>query len=334
MERHFPVQDSTLSPEALAASLASGYALPAGTRCSFYKKGICDTYRVIAGERILYLKVYRSRRRSMTEVSEEVRLLLHLNSDGVPVSVPLARADGGYANELDAPEGKRYSVLFSAAEGELDDRGSRDRIRAFGETVGLMHRSCDSFSLPYRRPELDIEHLIDDNMRAIAGIMEHRPADLDLLRGIAEECRQLPLLARRTSPEFGICHGDLHGGDVAYDSSDSPTLFDFDSSGCGWRALDIGVFPASMDWMDLSDEKERVRRDRLDTFLDGYTRIRDLSEDELIAIRRTPPIRHIFLMGFVLRYTALWRGDHWANESFIDWHMNWFRGWHGRSGTL
>ena len=328
------MQDSTLSPEAIASRLLPAYELPAGASCSFHEKGICDTYRVASGRGSLYLKVYRSRRRGLGDVSEEVRLLLHLHSDGVPVAVPIARADGEYVNELIAPEGKRYSVLFSAAEGELDDRGSKDRIRAFGEVVGRMHRSCDSFRLPYDRPELDMEHLIDASIPAIAGIMEHRPGDLDLIRGIAEDCRQLPLLKTRSSPEFGICHGDLHGGDVAYDGGNNPTLFDFDSSGCGWRALDIGVYPASVDWMDLSDEKERVRRDRLDTFLDGYTRIRDLSEDELTAIRRTPPIRHIFLMGFVLRYTALWTGTHWADESFIDWHMDWFREWRRRSMTL
>lgn len=327
MNRSLPVQDSTFSAEAIAAMLVPAYELPAGTSCIFHRKGICDTYRVMAGQRIFYFKVYRSRRRSMTDVSEEVRLLLHLHSDGVPVSFPVARADGGYVNVMDAPEGRRYSVLFRAALGELGDRGDTARIKAFGQTVGMMHRSCDDFKLPYDRPELDMEHLIDAGMSAISGIMQHRPGDLALIRDIAEECRQMPLLGTRTSPEFGICHGDLHGGDVAYDGSNNPTLFDFDSSGSGWRALDIGVFPASVHWMDLSDEMEKTRRQRLDAFLEGYIRIRDLSADEIEAVHLTAPVRHIYLMGFVLRHTVLWRGNHWAGDSFIDWHMEWFKAW-------
>lgn len=331
MKHNFPVQDSTLSPEAMAAFLVSAYELPAETGCTFFRKGICDTYHVIAGREAFYLKVYRNGRRTLTDVSEEVRLLLHLESDGVPVSVPVARSDGEYVNQIDAPEGKRYSVLFRAAAGEQGDRGDLGRIKAFGQTVGRMHESCDSFKLPYRRSPLDMGHMLDANMSAISEIMPHRPAELSLIRSVADECKRIPLLMTRKSPEFGICHGDLHGGDVAYDREDCPTLFDFDSSGCGLRALDIGVFPASVDWMSFSDETDRIRRQRLDVFLDGYTRVRDLSADEISAVHMTAPIRHIYLMGFVLRHTVLWKGRHWVDDGFIDWHMDWFKEWRRRS---
>jgi len=32
-------------------------------------------------------------------------------------------------------------------------------------------------------------------------------------------------------------------------------------------------------------------------------------------------------MGFVLRYTTVQEGEHWANDHFIDWHMLWFKHW-------
>jgi hypothetical protein len=38
-------------------------------------------------------------------------------------------------------------------------------------------------------------------------------------------------------------------------------------------------------------------------------------------------VHHIFLMGLVLRFWTLHDGWHWANDSFIDWHMKWFRHW-------
>lgn len=61
--------------------------------------------------------------------------------------------------------------------------------------------------------------------------------------------------------------------------------------------------------------------------MDGYSTIRKLTERELAAVQLGPPVRHIFLMGFVLRYTAVQEGDHWANDHFIDWHMTWFNHW-------
>ena len=121
--------------------------------------------------------------------------------------------------------------------------------------------------------------------------------------------------------------GDLHGGDVCYDKNHIPVLFDFDSSGYGWRALDVGVFPASDDWMDITSKAEDRRQRQLAAFVDGYSNVRQLTEHELSAVQVTPPIRHIFLMGHVLHCTGTWEGAHWANDHFIDWHMTWFRLW-------
>lgn len=324
----FPVQDSTLSAKALAESVLSQYDLPGQPICHFFRKGICDTYRAAAGDREYYLKVYRHARRSRLDVMEEVRLLNYLAANGVSVARPVVRQDNSYVNELAAPEGVRYAVLFEAAPGVAGDEGDPDRIAAFGELVGRMHQVADQMPEPYRRDHLNMHHLVDDNLPAIARLMAHRAADLALIERIAQACKQrvsdlLPL----AKPEYGICHGDLHGGDVCYDGNGKPVLFDFDSSGCGWRALDIGVFLASDDWMDITAAAEERRQRRLATFLDGYAAVRTLTEHEMTAVQLMPPIRHIFLMGFVLRYTAPREGEHWANDGFIDWHMTWFHHW-------
>jgi Ser/Thr protein kinase RdoA (MazF antagonist) len=324
----FPVQDSTLSAEALAERVLKKYRLSGQIACRFFRKGICDTYRIKAGSRGYFLKVYKSGRRTKLDVSEEVRLLNYLAAHAVSVARPVKRRDGLYVNRLAAPEGIRYSVLFRAARGVADDDGDHNRIRAFGTMVGHMHQCADKMRAPYRRSHLDMRHLVDDNLQVIAPLMAHRRADFSLVREIAEACKQrISQLLPRSKPEYGICHGDLHGGDVCYDQNDKPVLFDFDSSGCGWRALDIGIFLASSDWMAITPEAEDRRQRQLATFVDGYSRIRTLTEPELSAVQLAPPIRHIFLMGHVLRYTAVQEGDNWANDNFINWHMAWYKHW-------
>lgn len=324
----FPVQDSTLSATALVERLLTRYDLSGRIDCRFYRKGICDTYRVAAGDHAYYLKVYRHGRRTHRDVAEEVRLLNHLAANGVAVAKPVARRDGETVTELVAPEGPRYAVLFKAAPGVPGDEGDPSRIKAFGEMVGRLHQAADRLPGTYRRSHLDLTHLIDENLPPIAALMTHRVGDLQLIYRIAETCKQrIAQLLPKSKPEYGICHGDLHGGDVCYDGAGAPILFDFDSSGCGWRALDIGVFLASDDWMDITPEAEARRQRKLATFLAGYAMVRELSEAELAAVQLGPPARHIFLMGFVLRYTALWEGLHWADDAFIDWHMTWFRHW-------
>jgi len=328
------VQDSTLSARTLGERVLKRYRLPGQMGCRFYRKGICDTYTVEAGAREYYLKVYRSSRRTRTDVTEEVRLLNHLADNGISVARPVARRDGMYVSQLTAPEGTRYSVLFEAAGGTADDdEEDLTRTKAFGHMVGRMHASSDRMPGDYRRAHLDMRHLLDDNLSVIASLVAHRAKDLNLIRGIAEECRaRVTGLLPQSKPEYGICHGDLHGGDVHYDANNRPTLFDFDSSGYGWRALDIGVFLASDAWMDTSAEAEERRQRGTAAFVEGYSRTRKLTEQEMSVVQLTPPIRHIFLMGHVLRYTAVHQGDHWANDQFIDWHMAWFRHWAAAAG--
>jgi len=190
---------------------------------------------------------------------------------------------------------------------------------------------ADKRRAPYRRAHLDVERLLHENLRAIEALMAHRPDDLALIRGIADACEEcVTRLLPRTPPEYGVCHGDLHGGDVRFPKGHTPVLFDFDSSGCGWRALDIGVFLASHDWMDCTPAAEANRQQRLAAFLEGYSTTRTVSDSELAVVRLGPPVRHIFLMGHVLLYTSRHEGFHWANDDFIGWHMKWFRAWADR----
>ncbi|MGE5654682.1 MAG: phosphotransferase enzyme family protein [Bacillota bacterium] len=322
----FPVQDSVLSDQAIAERILPLYGLTQPVSCRFFRKGICDTYQIQSADGVYYMKVYRAGRRSSLDVSEEVRLLNHLLEQGVSVVRPAARLDGGYVNELQAPEGSRYAVLFDAVKGE-GEKIDQHR-REFGVAVARMHRAADTMTPPYDRQPLDMDALIEENMVPIGRLMARRPEDLRIIREIADRAKdRIVSLLPTASPEYGVCHGDLHGGDVLYAPDGSPTLLDFDSSGIGWRAVDLGVYLCH-DWMNTSVEAEAERQRKLALLLDGYQSVRTLSAVELEVIQLTPAIRHIFLMGHVLRHTTSHQGWNWANDGFVDWHMKWFRHWH------
>ena len=285
-----------------------------------------DTYRIEAGDRLLFLKVSMTSRRSRSDIDEEVRLLVHLARGGVGVSVPIASVDGQYVLALTAPEGERYAVLFEGARGT---EGTTDlHRRELGRMIARIHQVADSLEPPYERDFLELEHLLDDNLDPIEALMAHRPEDYDIIARIAKHVKEVvtAVLPRR-NPEHGVCHGDLHGGDALYSPDGVPMLFDFDSSGTGWRALDIAVFEGSSDWMDTSDETEVRRQREVAQFLDGYTSVRELSGGESEVLKLGSAVRHISLMGLVLRYWSLRDGWHWADDGFIDWHMKWFRHW-------
>lgn len=104
-------------------------------------------------------------------------------------------------------------------------------------------------------------------------------------------------------------------------------LFDFDSFGYGWRALDIGVYRVSYDWMDLSREGKAVKARFWDAFLEGYNAERPLGENELEAVALSLPIRHLELMGLTIRYWSPREGIHWISDEYFDRHIRWFKRW-------
>lgn len=322
----FQVQDSTLSASALGEFLVGRYALEAAPVCTFWRKGMCDTYRIAAGHRLCFFKVSMAGRRSRKDVEEEVRLLLHLANGGVSVSLPLETREGEHVLALPAPEGERYAVLFEAAEG-VEGSTALHR-RELGRMVARLHLCADSLEPSYDRDYFELSYVLDDSLTAIQALMSHRPDDYQMISKIAHHAKDLVTSALpRRKPEHGVCHGDLFGGDVRYAPDGAPVIFDFDSSGCGWRALDIAVFQGSVDWMATSRAADLRREREVGEFLDGYTSVRALSSGELEVLKLDQAVHHIFLMGLVLRFWTLHDGWHWANDGFIDWHMKWFRHW-------
>lgn len=113
----FPVDDSMLSAPAIARFVKEKYVLPDPVTAKIIKTGINHTYLVTHGAGKCIFRVYSLHWRSQKEIAEEIKLLLLLKENGIPVSFPLADAQSVYIQQLQAPEGLRYAVLFSFAEG-------------------------------------------------------------------------------------------------------------------------------------------------------------------------------------------------------------------------
>jgi Ser/Thr protein kinase RdoA (MazF antagonist) len=326
MSESFPVQNATPSAAALGELMHQRYALEAFPACKFWRKGMADTYRIDTGSQLFFLKVSMAGRRSRKDVEEEVRLLLHLAHGGIGVSLPIETLEGEHVLALPAPEGERYAVLFEAAVGA--EGTTALHRRELGRTVARMHLCADSLEPSYDRDHFELAYVLDDSLVAIEALMRHRPDDYQVINKIAQHAKDVVTSTLpRKKPEHGVCHGDLFGGDVRYAPDGTPVIFDFDSSGNGWRALDIAVFQGSADWMDTTREADLRREQEVGEFLDGYVSVRGLSSGELEVLKLDQAVHHIFLMGLVLRFWTLHDGWHWANDGFIDWHMKWFRHW-------
>ena len=237
------VSRSILSVAGLARTVLRRYALEAPVTCVLWVEGVHDTYRVQAAGATHWLRVYPAGARAPAAIAAELELLDDLAAARVPVAAPIHGKDGRSFYGVAAPEGRRYAALFAHAPGSAAIVTSPARAQRYGQTAAIIHQIADRKPAGYRRPQLDPRYLIDRSLASIARYFSHRPRDLDYLcrlaAALAEKIRQL--LPGTATPEYGLCHADLHPYNVRWEQ-DEMTLFDFDLCGYGWRAYDIAVF--------------------------------------------------------------------------------------------
>jgi Ser/Thr protein kinase RdoA (MazF antagonist) len=335
-ERHkvkrstFPAQSSTLSSQALVKWLDSNYRLRPPISCLLHWKGINDTYKVTTSKSIFYLRVYVYGWRTKEEVRAEVDLLKALASRGLPVSKPVRCRDGSYVQELVAPEGMRFGVLFTGAAGVQRLDPSKSQSFKYGALAAKIHNCTDRLREVYTRFNIDTQHLIDEPLRTLRPFLDHRRKDFDFLQNIGDGAKVEAMKLPRTAPEYGICHGDLHYWNVLFADSGKLTLFDFDCFGYGWRAYDVSVFLWSQYWLERNSDK---RQRRWNAFLRGYRSARVLSRKELDAIPMFGVMRQIWLMGLHAGNSNGF-GAGRLNDAYFDRSIKFVKDWVKEYGVL
>ena len=328
MSPTFPINTSIISSDALRERVLNRYAIKGKLKCHFLCSRVNDTYLVKPDSKTYYLRVYIHRWRSKREIDSEIELLYYLKKKMIPVSVPIKRKDGSYITRINAPEGIRYAVLFTSAEGHVPRKMNDKRSLSYGRLVGRIHKVTDQLEEEYVRFHIDLKHLIDIPLCHIEPLLNHRKKDYDYLCKIGESLKlEIEQLLTKIKPQYGICHGDHHGGNIFFNKDDEMTLFDFDCFGYGWRAYDISVFLWSRTTIgnfSTGSNSKRIRR--WNAFLKGYTLERELSDKELIATKIFVPIRNIWLLGLHTQSAERF-GRIWMNEAYFDQHINFIKDW-------
>lgn len=134
-----PVTASTISAVYLAKFLRDKYPLSSDAQCRLFRTGINHLYIVTDGANKFVFRVYTWNWRTKLEIAEEIRLLIHLNHCNVPVAYPVSDVENDFIQELDAPEGTRFGVLFSFAKGVKKNQFTPEISYQIGIAMGNIH---------------------------------------------------------------------------------------------------------------------------------------------------------------------------------------------------
>jgi len=293
VETLFPITYSTLSAEGLMSHTLPQYEIGTVLSCQFWCKGLSDVYLVETSTGVYVLRVTHAHWRSHDEVAFELDLLNFLRSNDLPIAYPLRTRAGTFLIPIRAPEGDRYASLFIYAPGEIplgDLSGVQSHV--LGETVARFHQAAQNFSSDYVKPSLSADHLLANSLDVIAPFLVDRPKDLQYLTEAVVEVqthlRDLP----QDSPYWTVCWGDPHSGNVHF-VENSPTLFDFDQCGYGWRAFEVAKFFQVGLRGGIS---QQIRS----AFLKGYQSVQLLETWELESLRSFTQASHLWSWSIAL----------------------------------
>jgi Ser/Thr protein kinase RdoA (MazF antagonist) len=183
-----------------------------------------------------------------------------------------------------------------------------------------MHLALDDFQCSHDRFAIDLDHLLKEPIDPIRRLLAHRPEDIDYLESLS---LLLQNRINRISSEldWGVCHGDLHGGNVHFQDS-ALTHFDFDCGGFGWRAYDLSVFL----WARVRGRgKEHFNNERWSEFLESYQKHKMLSVHDIEVIPTFVAIREIWLMGLHTGNSPIWGA--WQDDHYFNTSLQFLREW-------
>jgi Ser/Thr protein kinase RdoA (MazF antagonist) len=299
----FPVSNSNLSPVHLGAFVQKHYFPEHQIECRILKTGISDTYLIVTPDKRYIFRVYSFQWRTSTEISEELRLLEHLRANGISVSYPVADLDNTLIHTFQAPEGERFGVLFSFAEGEKVLHFDAETHYRVGKLMAEMHLLTKDFAL--RRVTYTEKELLIDSLRQLGKFLPGDTEEMQYMKTVQEYLVCELQNADQAQVRNGAVHLDLWFDNMNVTPDGDITFFDFDFCGNGWLCLDMAYYMLQIHSTEKDDAERELKTTR---FLQGYESVTPVSEEE----KRLIPMLGICLYFFYLGIQSQ-RYDNWSN---------------------
>lgn len=288
----FPVLASTLSETELGHFITEKYQLNEDFICKLFRTGVNHTYFISDNETTFVVRVYCYKWRTKIEIEQELELLLLLKNNSLSVSYPIADKNGNFIQEIKAPEGIRYVVLFSYAKGEKIRFMSNETCYSIGSLMAKIHTLTESRKI--NRVNYDSEILLNKSYNNLKSFFSEDLDEMKFLNEIghtiSEKLKERNLLENQK----GIVHLDIWYDNLSVNNENDITIFDFDNCGNGLLILDVGYFCKQLFFIETNKKEYELK---VQHFLAGYKKNRFLSENEIKLIPEVGASIFVFYLG-------------------------------------
>ena len=303
----FPVSASTLSEKELGQFVIENYNLDSSYTCKLYRTGLNHTYFISNGIHKYVARVYCHNWRTKAEILEELELLLALKENEISVSYPIKNKNQDFMQELSAPEGKRYLVLFSFAKGDKVRFMTHENCARVGEIMAGIH-NLSEFKFA-NRVQYSPDVLAQKPYAKLKIFFSEDLEEMIFLKRTGLQIGEALSFKDSDRGKSGIVHLDIWYDNFSIDQENEITIFDFDNCGTGRFILDVGYFCKQLFFIE---QDKNLYEDKVRSFIEGYRKKRPLAANELELIPEAGAAIFIFYLGIQAQ-----RFD-WSNIFFTE----------------
>lgn len=283
-----PVTYSLVSSKALQEELLPLYKFSGESIVIFLYQGIHDTYLIQGPLSKYILRIYRAGWKTFGQVEAELHLLQVLKDQGISVSYPIADTQDIFIHRINSPEGERYAVVFSYAQGEKLTSLNSNQACSFGKLMASIHLTTQGRQIGNLQRDYSVSSILEGTLEAIQTVL---PTCCEAHKKLTTVCE---VLTKKLSPEvleelkLGICHGDPHYENICIEpATGKVSIYDFDFSGNGYLLYDVGSFCFY----------ERNSKENIESFLKGYNQVMPLTKTERALVPYFTILMRLFHVG-------------------------------------
>lgn len=288
----FPVTTSTLSEKELGNFIIKKYNLTPDFECKLFRTGINHTYFIANATTTYAVRVYCYNWRTKTEIEEELKLLTLLKDNNLSISSPIADTNGKLMQEINAPEGKRYAVLFTFAEGEKMRFMTNDTCFAIGELMAKVHNVTANKKIA--RVDYTAEVLVEQSYNYLNAFFSEDLKEMQWIKEAGKSISANFSQYKAQENQTGIVHLDIWYDNLSVKNDSEITIFDFDNCGNGLFILDVGYFRKQLFFIEANKD---IYEQKVASFIKGYQKHKTLSNQEMALIPDAGASIFIFYLG-------------------------------------
>ena len=274
----------------------------------FLREGGGHTYIVNGKEKYL-LKVINPS--FLDTARQSVSVMRYLKENDFPVPDIILTLNGDAIFETVTDGENKGIILMEFIAGEEPDL--KECATEVGSLIGRFHQLMDEYPIKpvLRGKEFFIGRYLDF-------LKKKKYHDLSAYEELGER-----LWKKVENLKAGICHGDLHRGNLLQNPDGQIYLVDFDTVCKAPIMFDVMVMCDMTDYFDLKPEDINTTKKVYREFLSGYSKYHTLSNEEILSFPDWVAIRHFQLQATILEIY----GIDCIDERFIDYQLYWLNKW-------